>query len=115
MLRLLVLGTLGGAAFQVGMVYAVALSGATLAAFAAGVYPLLAVAGAGVLLGEHPGRLVFGALESPFSAVSCWPASTRRGPQDSVSPSAWLPRPPSPRTCWRAGGPRPGAFRRRSW
>ncbi len=67
--RLLLLGLLGGGAFQVGLSYAVDLSGATLAAFVAGLYPILVAAGAGLVLGEHPGRLVLGGLAVAFGGV----------------------------------------------
>jgi drug/metabolite transporter (DMT)-like permease len=67
--RLIVLGFLGGAAFLVGMAYAVDLSGATLAAFVAGLYPVLAAAGAGVVLGERPTRLVYGGVAIAFAGV----------------------------------------------
>ena len=51
------------------MAYAVDLSGATLAAFVAGLYPVLAAAGAGVVLGERPARLVYGGVAVAFTGV----------------------------------------------
>lgn len=69
LLRLAVLGALGGAAFQVGMVYAVNLSGATVAAFVAGLYPLLVAAGGGLVLGERPTGLVVGGVAVAFLGV----------------------------------------------
>jgi drug/metabolite transporter (DMT)-like permease len=51
------------------MAYAVDLSGATLAAFVAGLYPVLVAAGASVVLGERPTRLVYGGLAIAFAGV----------------------------------------------
>jgi len=67
--RVVLLGLLGGGAFQVGMAYAVDLAGATLAAFVAGLYPILVAAGAGLVLGERPGRYVAGGLAVAFGGV----------------------------------------------
>ncbi|HEY7941530.1 MAG TPA: DMT family transporter [Candidatus Limnocylindrales bacterium] len=67
--RVLLLGLLGGGAFQVGLAYAVDLSGATLAAFVAGLYPILVAAGAGLVLGERLGRFVLGGLIIAFGGV----------------------------------------------
>ena len=67
--RLAVLGLAGGAIFGVGMSLAVDLSGATMAAFVAGLYPVLAAAGAGLVLGERPGRIVHLGLLGAFAGV----------------------------------------------
>ena len=67
--RVVLLGLLGGGLFQVGLAYAVDLSGATLAAFVAGLYPILAAAGAGLVLGERPGAFVLGGLLVAFGGV----------------------------------------------
>ena len=67
--RVLLLGLLGGGIFQVALAYAVHLSGATLAAFVAGLYPVLAAAGAGPVLGERPDRFVYGGVLTAFAGV----------------------------------------------
>jgi drug/metabolite transporter, DME family len=67
--RLLFLGLLGGSLFQVGLAYAVDLSGATLAAFVAGLYPILVAAGAGLVLAERLDRFVLGGLIVAFGGV----------------------------------------------
>jgi drug/metabolite transporter (DMT)-like permease len=61
-LRLAVLALLGGALFLIGMNVAVFLTGASITSFVTGTYPLLAVLGAGLLLGEPLGRRVLLAL-----------------------------------------------------
>jgi probable blue pigment (indigoidine) exporter len=60
--RLVVLALLGGALFLIGMNVAVFLTGASITSFVAGTYPLLAVLGAGLLLGEALGWRVLLAL-----------------------------------------------------
>ncbi|HEV3484906.1 MAG TPA: DMT family transporter, partial [Vicinamibacterales bacterium] len=57
LLRLIVLGLLGGAGFGIGMNVSIMLTGAAITAFIAGAYPVLAAAGAPLLLRE-PVRLV---------------------------------------------------------
>ena len=52
LLRLLILGLLGGAAFGIGMNVSIMLTGAAITAFVAGAYPVLASAGAPLLLRE---------------------------------------------------------------
>jgi drug/metabolite transporter (DMT)-like permease len=61
-LRLAVLAVLGGALFLIGMNLAIFLTGASITSFVTGTYPLLAVVGAGLLLGEPLGRRVMLAL-----------------------------------------------------
>jgi probable blue pigment (indigoidine) exporter len=61
-LRLLVLGLLGGPAFIVAMNTAISLSGATITAFVAGLYAVLAALLAIPLLGERPERVTLAAL-----------------------------------------------------
>ncbi len=56
LLRLLILGSLGGAAFGIGMNVSVMISGATITAFIAGAYPVVAAAGAPLVLGERVRR-----------------------------------------------------------
>ncbi len=51
--RIAALGLLGGLLFVLGMNEAIARTGATVAAFVAGVYPVLAAAGAPLVLGER--------------------------------------------------------------
>jgi drug/metabolite transporter (DMT)-like permease len=60
--RLLVMALLGGPLFLIGLNVSVLLTGASIASFVTGIYPLLAVAVAGLLLGESLSRRVFGAL-----------------------------------------------------
>jgi drug/metabolite transporter (DMT)-like permease len=61
-LRLAVLAALGGAIFLIAMNLAIFLTGASITSFVTGTYPLLAVLGAGLLLGEPLGRRVMLAL-----------------------------------------------------
>ena len=61
-LRLGVLAVLGGALFLIAMNLAIFLTGASITSFVTGTYPLLAVLGAGLLLGEPLGRRVLLAL-----------------------------------------------------
>jgi len=61
-LRLGVLAVLGGALFLIAMNLAIFLTGASITSFVTGTYPLFAVLGAGVLLGEPLGRRVLLAL-----------------------------------------------------
>jgi drug/metabolite transporter (DMT)-like permease len=65
-LRYLVLATLAGPAFLIGMTVAVGISGATIAAFVAGAYPVIAAAGAPLVLGERPSRVAIGGLGLAF-------------------------------------------------
>ncbi len=65
-LRYLVLATLGGPGFIIGMTVAVGISGATIAAFVAGAYPVVAAAGAPLVLGERPSRVAFAGLGLAF-------------------------------------------------
>ncbi len=60
--RLLVLALLGGPLFLTGLNVSVGLTGASIASFVTGIYPLLAVAVAGLLLGEALDRRVILAL-----------------------------------------------------
>jgi drug/metabolite transporter (DMT)-like permease len=60
--RLVVLGLLGGAIFIVAMNVAVALAGATITAFVAGLYAVLAAGLAVPVLGERPERATVAAL-----------------------------------------------------
>ena len=60
--RLAVLGLLGGAIFIVAMNVAVALAGATITAFVAGLYAVLAAALAVPVLGERPERTTVASL-----------------------------------------------------
>jgi drug/metabolite transporter (DMT)-like permease len=60
--RLVVLGLLGGAIFIVAMNVAVGLAGATITAFVAGLYAVLAAALAVPLLGERPERATVASL-----------------------------------------------------
>lgn len=60
--RLLVIALLGGPTFLVGMNMAVFLTGASITSFVVGMYPLLAVAVAALLLGESMTRRVVLAL-----------------------------------------------------
>lgn len=55
-LRLVVLALLGGAVFLIGMNLAVFLTGASITSFVIGMYPLLAVVVAALLLGERMSR-----------------------------------------------------------
>jgi drug/metabolite transporter (DMT)-like permease len=52
-LRLVILGLLGGAAFGIGMNVSVVLTGATITAFIAGLYPVIAAAAAPLILDER--------------------------------------------------------------
>ncbi len=52
-LRILILGLLGGALFGIGMNVSIALNGAAITAFIAGAYPVIAAAGAPLILGER--------------------------------------------------------------
>jgi drug/metabolite transporter (DMT)-like permease len=65
-LRYLVLGALGGPGFVLGMTVAVGISGATIAAFVAGSYPVVAAAGAPFVLGERPSRVSLAGLALAF-------------------------------------------------
>jgi len=56
--RLLVLALLGGPLYLIGMNVAILLTGASITTFATGIYPLLAVVAAALLLGEALGRRV---------------------------------------------------------
>ena len=60
--RLLVMALLGGPLFVIGLNLSVLLTGASIASFVTGTYPLLAVAVAAMLLGESLGRRVVAAL-----------------------------------------------------
>lgn len=60
--RLLVLALLGGPLFLIGLNVSVLLTGASIASFVTGTYPLLAVAAAALLLREALGRRVVVAL-----------------------------------------------------
>lgn len=60
--RLLALALLGGPLFLMGLNISVLLTGASIASFVTGIYPLLAVVVAGFLLGEMLGRRVLVAL-----------------------------------------------------
>lgn len=60
--RLLAMALLGGPLFLMGLNLSVLLTGASIAAFVTGIYPLLAVVVAGFLLGEVLGRRVLAAL-----------------------------------------------------
>ena len=60
--RLLVMAFLGGPLFLIGLNVSVLLTGASIASFVTGIYPLLAVAVAALLLGESLSRRVVGAL-----------------------------------------------------
>jgi probable blue pigment (indigoidine) exporter len=60
--RLGTMAVLGGALFAIGMNVAVALTGAAITSFVTGMYPLLALAIAAVLLGEPLARRAIGAL-----------------------------------------------------
>jgi drug/metabolite transporter (DMT)-like permease len=60
--RLLVMALLGGPLFLIGLNVSVLLTGASIASFVTGTYPLLAVAVAALLLGESLGRRVVVAL-----------------------------------------------------
>ncbi len=60
--RLLALALLGGPLFLIGLNVSVLLTGASIASFVTGIYPLLAVVVAGFLLGEVLGRRVLAAL-----------------------------------------------------
>lgn len=60
--RLLALALLGGPLFLMGLNISVLLTGASIASFVTGIYPLLAVVVAGFLLGEVLGRRVLAAL-----------------------------------------------------
>jgi drug/metabolite transporter (DMT)-like permease len=62
LVRLLVLATLNGPAFLIAMNFAVSLAGASITAFVAGLYAVLAAALAIPLLGERPERLTIAAL-----------------------------------------------------
>lgn len=61
-LRLVVLGCLGGPVFIVAMNVAVGAAGATITAFAAGLYAVLAALLGPILLGERLGRTALGAF-----------------------------------------------------
>jgi drug/metabolite transporter (DMT)-like permease len=60
--RLLVMALLGGPLFLIGLNVSVLLTGASIASFVTGIYPLLAVAVAALLLGESLSRRILGAL-----------------------------------------------------
>ena len=60
--RLLLMALLGGPLFVIGLNLSVLLTGASIASFVTGTYPLLAVAVAALLLGESLGRRVVAAL-----------------------------------------------------
>ncbi len=60
--RLLVMALLGGPLFLIGLNVSVLVTGASIASFVTGIYPLLAVAVAGLLLGESLSRRTIGAL-----------------------------------------------------
>jgi O-acetylserine/cysteine efflux transporter len=60
--RLLVMAFLGGPLFLIGLNVSVLLTGASIASFVTGIYPLLAVAVAALLLGESLSRRILGAL-----------------------------------------------------
>jgi probable blue pigment (indigoidine) exporter len=62
MLRYLILGCLGGVGFITGMTISIALSGATVAAFIAGAYPVVAAALAPLVLRERPQVLAIAGL-----------------------------------------------------
>ncbi len=68
-LRYLTLALLGGPWFVLGMTLAVELTGATIAAFVAGLYPVLAAAAAPLLLPERPSWLAIGGLIVAFTGV----------------------------------------------
>jgi drug/metabolite transporter (DMT)-like permease len=67
--RYLVLATLGGPCFIIGMTVAIGISGATIAAFVAGAYPVIAAAGAPLVLGERPSRVAIGGLVLAFAGA----------------------------------------------
>jgi drug/metabolite transporter (DMT)-like permease len=60
--RLLVMAFLGGPLFLIGLNVSVLLTGASIASFVTGIYPLLAVAAAALLLSESLSRRILGAL-----------------------------------------------------
>lgn len=67
--RLVTLGLLGGLGFVVGQILAVQLSGATVAAFVAGLYPVLAAVAAPLLLPERASRVALVGLAVAFAGV----------------------------------------------
>ncbi|HEX5466062.1 MAG TPA: DMT family transporter [Candidatus Limnocylindrales bacterium] len=69
LVRLIVLGLCGGSVFAIGLSLAVDVAGATMAAFIAGLYPLLAAAGSGLVTGERPAPIVYGGVLAAFVGV----------------------------------------------
>jgi drug/metabolite transporter (DMT)-like permease len=69
LLRYLVLALFGGPWFVLGMTLAVQLTGATISAFVAGLYPVVAAAAAPLLLPERPSWLAVGGLVVAFGGV----------------------------------------------
>lgn len=67
--RLAILGICGGSLFSIGLALAVDVAGATVAAFIAGLYPLLAAAGSGLVTGERPIGRVYGGITAAFAGV----------------------------------------------
>jgi drug/metabolite transporter, DME family len=67
--RYLVLALFGGPWFVLGMTLAVELTGATISAFVAGLYPVVAAAAAPLLLPERPSWLAVGGLAVAFGGV----------------------------------------------
>ena len=69
LVRLALLGFCGGSVFAVGMAVSVDVAGATMAAFIAGLYPLLAAAGSGLVTGERPAHAVYLGVVAAFGGV----------------------------------------------
>lgn len=67
--RLITLALLGGAGFVIGMSISIQLTGATMSAFVAGLYPVLAAAGAPLVLSERPSPAAMGGLAASFAGV----------------------------------------------